>query len=164
MPNVFEGVRVWKVILYVFVALIVGFGSGYVVKTIAGTSVGLVQNVSVNTGCSSYACSQITRPAEYKIIEDTNASGTGNFFGGNAEIGVVVKNTDSEGAQFQATINCQTLQRSPKDISSGKRYIGPNQTATFKIPYEISARENWKCANYRVVGEAVKACELKEIK
>ena len=167
MPNVFEGVRVWKVVLYVFAALLVGFGSGYIAKTLTGANVVFlpVQNVTtINTGCSFYVCNQVTRPAGFEIMGDTNASGTGNFFGGNAEIGVTVKNIDSEGAQFQAIISCETLQKAAKDIFSDKMYVGPNQTITFKMPYEISARENWKCSNYRVTGEAVKACELKEIK
>jgi len=167
MPNVFEGIRVWKAVLYVFVALLVGFGSGYLVKTITSTNVvsSPIQNVTtITTGCSSYVCNQVTRPAEFEIMSDTNASGIGNFFGGNTEIDVTVKNIDSEGAQFQAIISCETLQKAAKDIFSDKMYVGPNKTITFKIPYEISARENWKCGNYRVTGEAVKACELKEIK
>lgn len=167
MPNVFEGVRVWKVVLYVFAALLIGFGSGYLAKTIIGAdavSSPIKNATTITTGCSSYVCNQVTRPAGFEIMGDANASGTGNFFGGNAEIAVAVKNIDSEGAQFQAIISCETLQKAAKDIFSDKMYVGPNKTITFKIPYEISARENWKCSNYRVTGEAVKACELKEIK
>ncbi len=161
----FDGISIKKVMLYVFLALLIGFVSGFLMGYFQKEQCpSVVTTVETAPICPRYECLQITRDATFEVLsQDKEVSGTGNLFGGNAKVSIPIKNTDAEGASFIVGMICETLQRIPTNITSQKQYIGPNQTATFDLEYEISARENWKCMNFTVNAQAVKACDLKEV-
>ncbi len=164
----FDDVKMGKVFLYVAIALVTGFLIGIIVGNLKPLTKCNAPNAEENASiaapvaCPKFECSQVMRNASYELLGN-ESSGTGSIFGGNAKISVPVKNLDAEGAFFQVTINCQTLNRDASEISSDRVYIGPNQTGGFPLEYVIDARENWKCNNYRVIAEAVRACEMSEI-